>query len=80
MTLVEFKDGIPTCPCGSQEFAVTFREFISYELDASQRSQGWGELDPIEGMRDPIEGVVCRSCDKDIEVTPELEAFIREIE
>lgn len=77
---VEFKDGIPTCPCGSQQFAVTFREFVSYELDASQGSEGWGSRDLIESNGDPIDGIICRGCDEDIEVTPELEAFIRRIE
>jgi len=80
MKQVTFKDGIPTCKCGSQEFSISFRELISHELDASQRRDGWGDTEPLEGSPDPIVGILCRGCDADIEVTPELEKFIREIE
>jgi len=74
------KDGIPTCPCGSQEFNVGFKEIIYHQLDASKGSEGWGSTEPVELQRDPIEGVVCLGCDEDVEVTPEMEAYIRKIE
>jgi len=79
MKQVKFIEGIPTCECGSQEFSVTFRELVSRELDASLGNEGWGEANFLGGGADPIEGVLCRGCDADIEVTPELERFIREI-
>jgi len=80
MVKVEFRNGIPTCSCGSHEFAVIFKELISYELDASQGKEGWGSSEPIEFDRDPIDGIICRGCDEDVEVSPDLCKFIREIE
>lgn len=75
-----FKDGVPTCPCGSQEFKIGFKEITYHDLDASQGSEGWGATEPLEVSCDPIEGIVCHNCDEDIEVTPEMEKFIRKIE
>jgi len=75
-----FKDGVPTCPCGSQEFKVAFKEVVYHNLNASKGSEGWGETEPLETTRDPIELITCANCDKLIDVTPEMEAFIRKIE
>jgi len=75
-----FKDGIPTCPCGSQEFNIGFKEIMYHQLDASKGSEGWGISEPVELARDPIEGIVCLGCDEDIEVTPEMEQFIRQVD
>lgn len=82
MEIVTFKEGIPTCPrCGSQEFRITFKELISYELDANQGNEGWGSSEPLgDFYPEPINAVFCRGCGNDIEVTPELVAFIQKIE
>ena len=71
------KDGIPTCPCGCQSFSVGCQELVYYELDMSQKGEGWGESEPVENVgKHPYVGMVCQECDEDVEVTPEVEQFL----
>lgn len=50
-----FKDGVPTCPCGSQKFNVGFKELVYHELDANKGIDGWGESESIN-LHNPIHG------------------------
>lgn len=81
MIQAQFKEGIPTCRCGSQEFNVIFRELVAHKLNAAFGQEGWGESDALElESRDPIEAIECQECKEDIELMPELVKFIRKIE
>ncbi len=75
MVRVEFKEGVPTCPCGSQEFKLWYWAELRQPLDASQGSQGWGIYESSENDK-PVHYAECSNCDERVQLTKDFKDWL----